>query len=386
MKKYTTPIIAISVTIAIAVWIFFTLKNNKETIDENAALTEEVIKSIPVRAIKVEQISFDNNLNLTGTFEAQKELEIIAEGQGRLTALSIKEGQQVSKNQVIAKIDDTAIQAQLNNIRATVAKAKKDVERYERLTKAGAISQQQYEEVKLNYQSTQANLTNIEQQLKYSTARSPMAGIIKEIKVEEGSFASAGTLIATVVDIDKLKMVVKVGEQDVIKIKKGQSVEITTEVYPDAIFEGKVALISVQADEGRKYEVEIELPNPKKMPLKPGMYGTVKIKSTDSNSTQTQTKLYVARKAIVGSVQSPKVFVVNNQSSTVSYRTVKVGEIVGDKVEILEGLKVGDIVVTSGQINLAEGKEVTIINKDDLTLNVKANAQLDKQSKDIQAN
>lgn len=372
MKKYTTPIIAISVTLAIAVWIFFTLKTNKETINENAALTEEVIKNIPVHAVKVEEIEFDNNLHLTGTFEAQKELEIIAEGQGRLTSLSIKEGQQVSKNQAIAKIDDTAIQAQLNSIRATVAKAKKDVERYERLSKAGAISQQQYEEVKLNYQSTQANLTNIEQQLKYSTARSPMAGIIKEIKVEEGSFASAGTLIATVVDIDKLKMVVKVGEQEVIKIKNGQSVEITTEVYPNTIFEGKVTLISVQADAGRKYEVEIELPNPKKMPLKPGMYGTVKINSTTENSNQKQSKLYVARKAIVGSVQDPKVFVINNKTQIVTYKSVQVGEIVGDKVEILDGLKVGDLVVTSGQINLSEGKEITIINKNDLTANTKS--------------
>ena len=369
MKKYTTPIIAISVTLAIAVWIFFTLKNNKETIDENAALTEELIKTIPVRAVKVEQISYDNNLNLTGTFEAQKELDIIAEGQGRITSLSIKEGQQVSKNQAIAKIDDTAIQAQLNNIRATAAKAKKDVERYERLTKAGAISQQQYEEMKLNYQSVQANLTNIEQQLNYSTARSPMSGIIKEIKVEEGSFASAGTLIATVVDIDKLKMVVKVGQQDVIKVQKGQNVEITTEVYPNTTFEGKVTLVSVQADAGRKYEVEIELPNPKKMPLKPGMYGTVNIKSKDDNSTQNQSKLYVARKAIMGSVQDPKVFVVNNQSNTVNYRTVKVGEIVGDKVEILEGLEAGEVVVTRGQINLAEGKEVKVLNSDDLSIN-----------------
>ncbi len=134
MKKYTTPIIAISITVAIAVWIFFTLKSNKETIDENAALTEEVIKSIPVRATKVEEISFDNNLNLTGTFEAHRELDIIAEGQGRITSLSVRKGQQVSKNQIVAKIDDSAIQAQLSNVRATLAKAKKDVERYERLT------------------------------------------------------------------------------------------------------------------------------------------------------------------------------------------------------------------------------------------------------------
>ncbi|WP_338789888.1 efflux RND transporter periplasmic adaptor subunit [Bernardetia sp. MNP-M8] len=367
MKKYTTPIIALSLVIAVAVWMFLTLKSNKETIDANAAVQEDVITNIPVRVDKVEQISFDKNINFTGTFEARKELEIIAEAQGRITQLAIREGQQVSKNQLVAKIDDTNILAQLTSVRAVVAKAKKDVERYERLTEAGAISQQQYEEVKLNYQNAQANVTAIEQQLKYSMARSPMAGIIKEVKVEEGSFASAGTLIATVVDIEKLKMIVKVGEKEIVKIKNGQSVEITTDVYPDNIFKGTVTLISVQADAGRKYEVEIELPNPNKTPLRPGMYGNVAIDAQNKNNTQNQSGLFVARKAVVGSVQSPKIYVVNtvNGQNQVSYKTVKIGKTVGDKVEIIEGLKMGETVVISGQINLSDGKTITIMNQDE---------------------
>ena len=367
MKKYTTPIIALSLVIAVAVWMFLTLKSNKETIDANAAVQEDVIANIPVRVDKVEQISFDKNINFTGTFEARKELEIIAEAQGRITQLAIREGQQVNKNQLVAKIDDTNILAQLTSVRAVVAKAKKDVERYERLTEAGAISQQQYEEVKLNYQNAQANVTAIEQQLKYSMARSPMAGIIKEVKVEEGSFASAGTLIATVVDIEKLKMIVKVGEKEIVKIKNGQSVEITTDVYPDNIFKGTVTLISVQADAGRKYEVEIELPNPSKTPLRPGMYGNVAIDAQNKNNTQNQSGLFVARKAVVGSVQSPKIYVVNtvNGQNQVSYKTVKIGKTVGDKVEIIEGLKMGETVVISGQINLSDGKTITIMNQDE---------------------
>lgn len=367
MKKYTTPIIALSLVIAVAVWMFLTLKSNKETIDANAAVQEDVIANIPVRVDKVELISFDKNINFTGTFEARKELEIIAEAQGRITQLAIREGQQVNKNQLVAKIDDTNILAQLTSVRAVVAKAKKDVERYERLTEAGAISQQQYEEVKLNYQNAQANVTAIEQQLKYSMARSPMAGIIKEVKVEEGSFASAGTLIATVVDIEKLKMIVKVGEKEIVKIKNGQSVEITTDVYPDNIFKGTVTLISVQADAGRKYEVEIELPNPSKTPLRPGMYGNVAIDAQNKNNTQNQSGLFVARKAVVGSVQSPKIYVVNtvNGQNQVSYKTVKIGKTVGDKVEIIEGLKMGETVVISGQINLSDGKTITIMNQDE---------------------
>lgn len=360
--KFIKPILALIVIGGLSFWMFTTLSHNKEIIDEKAQMTEPVLTQIPVRVAKVHNLAVDNSLHLTGTFEARKELNIIAEGQGRITQLSIAEGQFVKKGQIVAKIDDTNIQAQLMTANASMEKAQKDVERYERLVKAGAISQIQFEEVKLGYQNTQANVTAIQQQLKYSTARSPMSGIVKELQVEEGSFASPGSTIATLVDVSKLKMVVKVDETDIIKVKKGQSVEIITEVYPDEVFTGKVSLLSVQADAGRKYEVEIELPNPSKTPLKAGMYGTVQIKPANH---QEEKALFVARKAIIGSVQSPLVFVVNDKNEVYS-KTVKVGEIVEDQVIVLDGLQAEDVVVTSGQINLSDGKQVKIINAEEM--------------------
>lgn len=360
--KFIKPIIAVLFIGGLTFWMFTTLSKNKEIIEEKAQIKDEVITNIPVRVAQVQNLAVDNSLNLTGTFEARRELSIIAEAQGRITQLNIEEGQLISKGQIVAKIDDTNIQAQLSSTKASMDKAKKDVERYERLVKAGAISQQQYEEVKLGYQNAQTNVTSIEQQLKYSTARSPMSGIVKELKVEQSSFATPGATIATIVDINQLKMVVKVGEQDIIKVKRGQKVEIKTDVYPDAMFKGVVKLISVQADAGRKYEVEIELANPKKTPLKPGMYGTVQITPTNNKK---ETALFVARKAIVGSVQSPSVFVVTADNSVIA-KAVKVGDIVEDQVQILEGLAAGDVVVTSGQINLSNGKKIKVINSEEI--------------------
>lgn len=371
--KFIKPIIALLVVAGLAFMMFNQLKENKEIIEEKAQIQEEVIAEIPVRAAIVEKLEVDNSLDLTGTFEARRELNIIGESQGRITQLNIEEGQLVSKGQVVAKIDDTNIQAQLTTAKASLEKSKKDMERYERLVTAGAISQVKYEEMKLGYQNSLANITSIEQQLKYSVARSPMSGIVKELKVDQGSFATPGGTIATVIDVNKLKMIVKVGETDIIRIKRGQRVEITTEVYPGNVFNGTVKLISVQADAGRKYDVEIELTNPNKTPLKPGMYGTVKI---DSQNKDKEMALFVARKSIVGSVQSPSVFVIENNNSVIA-KSVKVGEIVGDQVEILEGLENGELVVTSGQINLSEGKKVKVINQEDISKK-KSTAQLTK--------
>lgn len=360
--KYIKPLIAVLVIGGLLAWMFITLRDNKEIIDEKAQIEEPVIAEIPVRVARAEQRPVDQTLNLTGTFEARKELNLIAEAQGRITQLLVKEGQRVSAGQIVARIDDTNIQAQLRTAIASREKAQKDVERYERLVNAGAISQQQYEEVKLGYQNAQANVTAVEQQLKYTTARSPMSGIVKELSVEQGSFVSPGSSIASVVDIGQLKMVVRVDEQDIIRIQKGQTVAISTDVYPEKTFRGTVELIGLQADAARKYEVEIGLPNPTDTPLRPGMYGAVGI---EPNSAERQMALYVARKAIVGSVQAPQVYVVGPDQA-VHYQPVTVGEIIGDQVEVRSGLQAGDLVVTSGQVNLSEGKRVHIVNAEEV--------------------
>ncbi len=360
--KYIKSAIAILAIVGIAYWIFSTLSHNKSVIEENAQVKEEVVTEVPVKVATVEKLEVDNTLSLTGNFEARKELSIIAEAQGRITSLAISEGQNISKGQVIAKIDDTGLQSQLATANASLQKAQKDVERFERLVKAGAVSQLQYEEIKLGMENAGTNVTAIEQQLKYTTVRSPMTGIVKELNVEEGSFATPGAPLATVVDVSLLKMVVKVPETEIIKIEKGQSVSIQTEVYPDHTFTGQVSLISVQADAGRKYEVEIELPNDRAFPLKAGMYGTVKI----APQTETRYALFVPRKSIEGSVKNPQVYLVDGNH--VKLTPVQVGEIVEDKVIILDGLKEGDQIVVTGQINLEDGKRIKIMQEVEATI------------------
>ncbi len=355
--KYIKPVIAVLAIGGIAFWIFSTLKHNKAIIEENAAEKEEVLTEVPVKVATVEKLVVDNTLSLTGNFEARKELDIIAEAQGRITRLAVVEGQHISKGQIIAKIDDTGLQSQLATANASLQKAQKDVERYERLVKAGAVSQLQFEDIKLSMENAKTNVTALEQQLKYTTVKSPMTGIIKEINVEEGSFATPGAPLATVVDVSLLKMVVKVPETEIIKIKKGQKVAIQTEVYPDHTFTGKVSLISVQADAGRKYEVEIELPNEASFPLKAGMYGTVNI----APEAQKEFALFVPRKSIEGSVKNPQVYLV--EGDYVRLKPVQVGAIADDKVIILEGLQEGDQIVVTGQINLEDGKRIKVIQE-----------------------
>ncbi len=350
-------IITIGAIVLVAGFMAFTLYNNKKEINKNAAAVPDEVGSVPVKVTAVTLKKMDNSIELTGNFEARKEVPLTAEAQGSLIQLSIKEGQKVGQGQVIARIDPTAIQSSLATANAALNKAIKDKERYERLVNAGAISQKQYEDIALNVDNARANLAGIQQQMKYTIIRSPMSGTVSSVLVERGSFATVGMKIGTVIDVSRLKMVVQVSETDVVKIKKGQPVEIKTEVYPDHIFNGNISLISVQADAGRKYDVEVEVGNNSAFPLKAGMFGTVSLEAKTADDGE---KLFIPRKAIVGSIKEAQVFVLNNDS-TVTLKTIEVQNISGDELIVLKGLNNGDKIVVTGQINLLSGKKVKVI-------------------------
>jgi len=350
-------IIPITFVAVLVIAIIVILVSNKKAIETKAAAIPQGVAAIPVRIAAVEQKTPDNSFQLTGSFEARQTLPLIAEAQGSIIQLNIKEGQNIGSGQVVARIDPTSIQSNLATARATYNNAVKNKERYERLANAGAISQKQYEDVALNVENARANVQSIQQQMKYTIIRSPMSGVVSKVKVERGSFATPGMELGSVVDISRLKMVVKVDEQNVIKLKKGQSVSITTEVYPDQVFNGTISLISVQADAGRKYDVEVEVSNSSAHPLKAGMFG---IADLNVQNTDNSPKLFIPRKAIVGSIQNAQVFVMNSDS-TVTLKNIEVQNQSGDNLIVLNGLTVDEKVITSGQINLQPGTKIRIV-------------------------
>jgi membrane fusion protein, multidrug efflux system len=356
-KSQTRNLVVIGTLVLLVSFIAFRLYANKKEINERSEAVPKGITAMPVKVASAELRTLDKSLRFTGSFEARKTLPLIAEAQGSITQLNIREGQSVSRGLVVARIDPTAIQSNLATATASYNNAVKNKERYERLVEAGAISQKQYEDVALNVENARANLTSIQQQMKYTVVHSPMSGIIGEVKVEQGSFATMGMQLGTVVDISSLKMVLKVPEEDVIKLKKGQPVSIQTDVYPDHTFQGKVTLISVQADAGRKYDVEVEVKNTSAFSLKAGMFGTAAL---DAQTGDQGEKLFIPRKAIVGSIKDAQVFVLgaNNQ---VALRKVEVQNASGENVIVLNGLTPNEKVITTGQINLQEGQTVRVV-------------------------
>jgi len=356
-KTKTRNLLVIGVLVVLSGLIGFQLYANKKEINERSEATPKGVAAMPVKVASATLKSLDKSLRFTGSFEARKTLPLISEAQGSIIKLNIREGQSVSRGQVVARIDPTAIQSNMATATASYNNAVKNKERYERLVQAGAISQKQYEDVALNVENARANLTSIEQQMKYTVVHSPMSGVVGEVKVEQGSFATMGMQLGNVVDISSLKMVLKVPEEDVIKLKKGQPVSIQTDVYPDHTFNGTITLISVQADAGRKYDVEVEVKNNNTFPLKAGMFGTAALNSQSGDQSE---KLFIPRKAIVGSVKDAQVFILGADNK-VALRKIEVQNTSGEDVIVLNGLTPNEKVITTGQINLQEGQEVRVV-------------------------
>ena len=174
--------------------------------------------------------------------------------------------------------------------------------------------------------------------------------------IETGAFVTAqGTQLFELVDVSKLKLKVNVNEGQVANLKAGETVQIKSNVFPSDNFSGKITFIAPKADETLNFPIEIEVDNNHKNTIKAGMYGTAIFKFPAQAATIT-----IPRGSFVGSVSSNEVFVLG-EGNTAKQRKVVAGRIIGDQVEILDGLKEGETVIISGQINLVDGSPVAII-------------------------
>lgn len=348
--------IIITIVVALIILIGYILFNNKKEMNELATAVPDEF-AIPVQTATVGEKTISNGLTATGEFTGWEEVILVAESQGSIEYLKVEEGQKIKKGQVIAKIDAVSLSSQLNSANSAFKKAEKDVARYERLLEVGAVSQSALEDIRIQRENARANIAQINQQLGFTAVKSPIDGIVNKLMVEETSFVMSGNQIAEIVQVDKLKIIVNVAEDNLSKLKEGQAVSIKTDVYPLETFKGKVSNISVKADASRKFQITIEVENTKENQLRAGLFAEVNFDALKTNETEA---MVIPREAIVGSIQNPAVYIVKD--STVTLQKIKVGAVINGDVVILEGLQNGQQIVTKGIINLTEGTKIKITN------------------------
>ncbi len=352
MKKTIYIIIGVALIGGMA----FTLMNNKKKNAEDTAIVAQKNSSVAVRVATVITEKIDNAFIANGIFTPAQELNFSAENSGRVTKVLVEEGSNVRIGQTLAIIKGDKFNVDVQSAEMAFQTAQADMKRFENAYESGGVTKQQLDNAKLNLSNAKARLQQTKITLGDATIKSSINGIVNKKFIEQGSVVNPGTQLFELVNVSSLKLKVTVTEEQVAHLKIGSTVKVKMSVHPDEEFKGKITFIAPKADASLNFPIEIVIANNPNNEIKAGMYGSVIFGTSADMQPKIKT---VPRAAFVGSVSSNQIFVVNNNIATM--KQVTSGRIFGDKVEILAGLNDGDIVVTSGQINLSDSTQVSIV-------------------------
>jgi membrane fusion protein (multidrug efflux system) len=351
---------AINCTALLIMAIVFTPFLSKGCSASKAAQVEEPAPAPPsekisyVKLHKLVAQDLEESFTLPGTLEAWVNLQLAAEMSGPVSLVIPEEGARLKKDDIIIKIDSERLEAELARDRVELELQKKKLERRTLLVKRNLVSQQEYEDAKLATEQSAAALMLSQVALNKSTLKSPVKGILDRLSVDPGEYVREGTVVATMLQIDKLKALVDIPEKDVSFLAVGQDATVfvasVLDNNPQGI-PGKIIHISYEADAAtRTYRAKILVDNEKEI-LRSGMI--VKVSFT--------------RRVIKEAIAIPLSTLVDDNNSKVVYvavdgravlRKIEISGIIGSQAIISDGLKVGDMLIVKGQHMISDGASV----------------------------
>ncbi len=311
--------------------------------------------AVGVEAGVVEQGEIQMLFEGLGSVQALQSIDIITKQSRRVNKLYFKPGQLLNAGENLLSFDNREVWAEFEEDAALYQQAKLNAKRAERLVKAKNISQEEHDTLQAEMRATNARLVASQARLDDTTIKAPFDGVVGLNHVSEGALIESGTLITTFDDISRVKVLFTVPEIHLAKLKPGLPIEAISTAYPEHRFAGEVAAVDSRVNpQTRSIDVVGILPNDGNL-LRPGLFMTVRL-SLDIK----QGALLVPEKAIFPKGQQQYVYSVVDGKAILS--RVSIGLRSFGKVEILEGLKAGDQIVTMGQQKLREGLDVNIIN------------------------
>lgn len=326
------------------------LKGNKKAAEEKIYI-RDTTEAILVEAAQPLKHTFESSLSFLGTFDALHQNNVGSDGSGKIVKLLVDEGDVVSTGQPIAKLDDENILLQIQTVQLNIENLKNENARYSSLKKENVIASADYEKVELGLKTAEVQLKQLQKQLRSSTIVAPFSGVVTKKMVDLGTMVMPGTPIVELTDISSLKLTVSVPERDVLKFSKGQKISAKADVYGDQIFSGQVSNIAVQADAAHNFKVQANISNSGAKRIMAGMYGSINL-----GNNQSVTALAIPRKALVGSLKAPQVFVIRNGKAILT--SFSAGTSDGDYIEVVSGLTRADKIVVKGQVNLENNSNV----------------------------
>ena len=306
--------------------------------------------AISVDAVIVRPQSLQDNIYSTGTLLANEEVELRSETSGRITGVFFEEGKKVKKGDLLLKINDRDLQAQLKRKQLEEDFAADDEYRKRALYDKQAISQQEFDQVHKTLNMIKAERELIESQIAKTEIQAPFDGTIGLRYISEGSYITPGTLAATMQNINPIKVEFSVPEKYASKLTSNSKITIQTGDYQDK-YNGVVYAVEAKVDPGtRTLKARATVPNPSAK-LIPGLFCKVEIMLEYIPDA-----LMIPAEAVIPELNSEKVFVCRNgQAYSVP---VTVGIRTDRNVQITDGLNPNDTLIVTGLLQLTDGKKV----------------------------
>jgi membrane fusion protein (multidrug efflux system) len=309
---------------------------------------------LPVKAAPVRIGTVTQDVTAVGTLLANESVMIRPEVAGRVAAIHFNEGQTVAAGARLIALDAAEVQAQLDASRADARLTEQRAERAAELFKKNFISQQALEDAREAHKKATAQRQENEARAAKTEIRAPFSGIVGLRQVSAGAYLKAGEDIVRLDKIDVMKLDFRVPESYLGKIRRDQPVAVRVDAFPGEQFPGRVYAVETSVDEKtRTVQLRGRVEN-RGLKLRPGMFARV-VLELGSNDKAT----LIPEQAIVP--RGNRNFVFRVVDGKAALTEVALGARSPGQVEIVKGLKAGELVVTDGQIKLQDGVPVMVL-------------------------
>lgn len=320
-------------------------------------------KNLPlITAFTAKKEKFEHYLEIQGNVDTKENIVIFPEMGGPLKKVYVKEGQKVTKGQLLATIDDGGLSQQLAQLEIQAGLAKTTFERQKRLWDQKIGSEIQYLQSKSNYEAQLEMVNQLKSQLAKTVVRAPFSGVIDNVITEEGSVVTPGqSQLMRIVNLDDMYIETDIPESYIKDVTTGKEVQVEFPVLGKTI-EAKIRQTGNFINPAnRTFKIEVAVPNKDKM-IKPNL--TARLKINDYTNEQA----FLIPQSIISENADGEqyIYVLNNknENKATAHRTIiKTGKTQGDLIEVLSGIKDNDQIILEGARSVKDGQTVKIINQ-----------------------
>lgn len=338
------------------------IEKDLKILDSVIAVKSGVEKLPLVTTLIATAVKFDHFLELQGDVKTKQNVLIYPEMPGTLQRVYVKEGQRVTKGQLLASIDDGGMGSQVSQLKTQAELAKTTFERQKRLWEQKIGSEIQFLQAKSSYEATENAVKQAQSQLGKSTIRAPFSGIIDDVIKDQGTVVAPGpgSEVFRIVNLSDMYITVDVPENNLSGITKGKEAKVYFPVLGDTVISKIRQTGNFINPSNRSFSVEIPVPN-KNGNIKPNLSARVSLNDYSSDNA-----ILVPQGIISENADGEQYIYVavepNGDKAVAKRRIIKTGKTQGSMVEALSGINDGDLLIKEGARTVKEGQNVQILN------------------------